>query len=363
MIDDKVMESYFNDYENRKISTKELLKKLNNIGLSRKTKSLLSEGQKGLWAIQNMDKENTSYNIPICFRFQKKENLNLFRKAVEFIWKQYPILKSTIIEESGKLYQVIDTAMLLSYEVMQIENKDDFEMAAYIKEIANQPFTLNEGPLFRVQVLESPNNQTVLVNIHHIICDGTSSVILTKALLHAYQQLVEQKEPKLVDRKDSYSDFVDWETTMLSGRRGKEHSEFWKQQLQGELTATELMPDLSESKQSGAIGDMFQLSLSSEIKKKIKAFANAQRISLPSFFLSVLNIFLYQCTNQSDITVGVASMGRPEERFESLLGYFINMIPIRSQIKESDKFQDYARDLQNKMLDCLDHADYPCTYI
>jgi polyketide synthase PksN len=76
-------------------------------------------------------------------------------------------------------------------------------------------------------------------------------------------------------------------------------------------------------------------------------------------FLAVFQVLLYRYTGQDDIIVGMPTLGRPRERFDALVGYFINMVAIRSQGAGGRPCTDFIRDLQLTMVDALDHAVYP----
>ncbi|SDD51981.1 polyketide synthase PksJ/polyketide synthase PksN [Paenibacillus sp. CF095] len=347
-------------YREGELSTSELRQKLQEITPQFLEKKPLSMGQKGLWMLEKVAPGMSAYNLPICFRIQKRLDVNLFRQALEYMLEQHPILKTIIEEENGKPFQIFQQSESLAFTKENISHLLHEEIIQFIRTKASEAFSLNEGPLMRVHVFErSETEHWVLINIHHIIFDGSSVAILLKSLLDAYLALVKGEPLASGSSYSHYYDFIDWEQEMLVSRRGEEHRTYWKQQLSGTLPILDLPTDLPRHSASTFKGKTHRVTIPSELKDKVKSFSKLQRIGLPAFFLAVFNMLLHQYTNQRELIVGMASLGRPEERFESLIGYFINMIPIRSRIDEMESFTKFAEQLQLTMLDGMDHSDYP----
>ena len=134
----------------------------------------LSEGQKGLWMLQKMFPEMSAYNIPLCFRFQKLD-VETFKNALLSVQRQHPILTSVIKEENGLPYQIEDTDRHFPIEEMDLSELSGRDALSFIKEKAKEPFSLETGPLLRVQVFRRAKREPiVLITIHHII--GVSSL-------------------------------------------------------------------------------------------------------------------------------------------------------------------------------------------
>ncbi|PEW10111.1 non-ribosomal peptide synthetase [Bacillus cereus] len=349
-----------NDYKQGKLSTTELRKKLHELKHQSCDKKPLSEGQKGLWALEKVSSGLSAYNVPICFRIRERLDIDMFKQAVHFVLDQYPILKTIIKEEDGIPYQTIQQSQPLYFKREDVSNLQNEEIFPHIKKIAREPFSLNKGPLMRVHLFEGlDEGNIVLINVHHIIFDGSSIGILLTALLDAYLDLNSGKGLIKDYSPSIYNDFVDWEHQMLSGKRGEDHRAYWKEQLSGNLPILDLPTDGMSHLSTNFKRETYRFSIPFELKDKIADFSKLQRVSPPTFFLGVLKILLHHYSNQDDIIVGMANSVRPGKQFESLIGYFINMVPIRSIIEDNKNFMHFIKELQLKMVDGIDHADYP----
>lgn len=353
-------EEMLSSYKEGRLSTEELLYTLQNLNPEHGDKMPLSEGQKGLWMIEKISPESGIYNIPICMRIRKSLDIKLLEQAFHYIRRQYPILKTVIIEEEGVPYQSIEKSQSFSIHTENVQEFGQLKLKAHIKKIAKMPFSLNRGQLMRVHVFQvKEDEQILLINIHHIIFDGISIELLIQPLFRNYMQLVRGIEPECEELSADYYDFVKWESEMMKGSSGKFHQEYWKNQLSGNLPVLVLPEDYKRSTARTGEGETQTQYFSAKLMKKIRNFCRERQISVPTYFMAVFQIMLYQYSNLEDIIVGMASKGRPSEQFDSLIGFFINMIPVRCKISPEQKFCEFIRDVQLTMLDGIDHADYP----
>ncbi|MEQ7681104.1 non-ribosomal peptide synthetase [Bacillus ayatagriensis] len=319
----------------------------------------LSEGQKGLWMLQKMFPEMSAYNIPLCFRFQKLD-IETFKNALLSVQRQHPILTSVIKEENGLPYQIEDTDRHFPIEEMDLSELSGRDALSFIKEKAKEPFALETGPLLRVHVFRRAKREPiVLITIHHIIFDGVSLMTFMSALLDAYVKASEGKEPVMVQQAADYHDFVKWEKELLESEAGKTHLSYWKKQLEGPLPVLELPSDYPRSSVQTCKGQACQRLLPDELNRQIKVCAQKHNVNESVVYLAIFKGLLYQYTNQEDVIVGMPTMGRSEAQFESVIGYFINMIAVRSRATGAKSFTAFLKELQLTLAEGLDHAAYP----
>jgi len=323
-------------------------------------KSPLSEGQKGLWMLQKTSPDMSAYNIPLCFRIRKKLNVEMLQQACRFVQKQYPILKSVIREEKGIPYQIVQSSQPLFFQQEDISTFTWDEVIAYLRKKTQEPISLENGPLMRIHLLScSEKEHILLITIHHIIFDGSSIMSFVKTLLDAYQNIVQDRQLVLNSNPTTYHDFVEWEQKMLSGKAGAEHQAYWKNQLSGILPIIEIPTDHPRVSSQSFRGKTHTGYISTELGKRIKECAKAQRVNPSVILLGIFKTFLHRYTGQDDIIVGMPTRGRPQEKFDLLIGYFINMIPVRSQVLGNQSFVKFVQELQMTMADAIDHAEYP----
>ncbi|GAF07319.1 long-chain-fatty-acid-CoA ligase [Paenibacillus pini JCM 16418] len=347
-------------YKSGKLSITEVEEQLRQLKQA-SLRSPLSEGQKGLWALHKMSPGMSAYNLPVCFRVLNSLDVAKFREALQVVQAQFPILSSVVEEDDkGVPYAVVQPSQPLSCSQSDLPGMEPSEIISHVRAKAYEPFQLEQGPLMRTHLFTLPNQETiVLITFHHLIFDGISMLSFLKALLSAYQELVDGRQPRLSSHAASYRDFVEWEQDMLDGKKGAEHLAYWKRQLSGTLPVLEIPSDHPRASAQSFKGRTYTRMLPDQLAEQIKAFSHSYSTNLSIVYLSIFKLLLHRYTQQEDIIVGMPTIGRPEDRFESIIGYFINMIAVRSQLTGTNAFSDLVHDLQMTVADGLDHAAYP----
>jgi amino acid adenylation domain-containing protein/thioester reductase-like protein len=345
-------------YKEGKLSANEVKEKL--CKLQQFKKNSLSEGQKGLWMLQKMSPDMSAYNIPICFWMYHKLDLENFKEAFRLVLAKYPILTSVFEVDAGVPYQIVQPTQPLAIQQEDISAFEPQEIRQYLRKKTKEPFSLERGPLMRIYILKrSAEEYMILITVHHIIFDGSSSLLFITNLLDVYKDLIQGKKPSAVPPSTTFNDYVEWEQKMLVSKEGEGLRSYWKQNLSGTLPVLELCTDRPRFSSLDSKGETYTNLLSSKLTRQIKGFAKDHYVNLSIVLLGVFKVLLYRYTGQNDIIVGMPTIVRPQERFDSLIGYFINMIPVRSKVEEEQSFSQFIRQLQLTVIDGLDHASYP----
>ncbi|MCB0207968.1 MAG: amino acid adenylation domain-containing protein [Anaerolineae bacterium] len=323
-------------------------------------KKPLSEGQKGLWVLQKMAPQMSAYNVPLALRVQQKIDPELWHKAFRKLVAHHPILQTVIQEEDGRPFQVIDPTQPLYFELEDVGHLQEADLIPYLKTKAQVPFNLETGPLLRVQLFtRSEAEYILLLTVHHSIIDGTSMLALLKNLLPIYHALAEGRDLDFAPDGATYYDFVTWEQAMLASEQGQRQKAYWQQQLSGELPHLSLPLDGPRPATQSFKGASVETDLNPDLTRQVRALAKAHRGNMATLLLAIFKVLLHRYTGQTDILVGTPSAGRPQQRFEETIGYFINMVSIRSQVDATTSFLTYLKQLQLTMVDALDHSTYP----
>ncbi|MBV9494315.1 MAG: hypothetical protein JOZ54_08710, partial [Acidobacteria bacterium] len=243
----------------------------------------LAAGQKGLYILQQINPAMTAYNLPLCVRIEGAVDVDLLDKAWKLTLDQYPILASRIVETDGVLRHVVDESCRTSIEQQIIEVADHQDLVSFLKERVKRPFDLSRGPLSRIELFTLNGRESVLLlTIHHMIFDGVSAVLLLRSLFGNCQALMEGKPVAVPQtQRAGYEEFVAWEEAMLASTEGRLHSDYWQQQLAGELSTLELFPDVPRQATPSFKGASHVELLPADLSASLRAFAKEQSF-LPS---------------------------------------------------------------------------------
>jgi amino acid adenylation domain-containing protein len=320
----------------------------------------LGEGQRGLWALEKAGLADGAYNVPLCLRFRAGLAEDLFKSACEFVWAQHATLRTVFEETDGAPKQRIAPLSRVPFVREDAAEWTEDETREYLRRAANAPFALAREPLLRVYLLSRPAGEYVaLLVVHHIVFDGTSAALLLQTLTEAYARLARGERLIPAVLPASYQEFVEWEREAIAGPAGQQHRSYWVEQLAGELPVIELPTDRPRSARTKSVGDTCESTVSAAMARRLVALSVGSNVSLSVLFLAVYKLLLHSYTGETDLIVGMPASVRPQSRFDPLVGYFLNMIPIRCRIDAGLEFATWVQTVQDAVVEGLDHAAYP----
>jgi amino acid adenylation domain-containing protein/non-ribosomal peptide synthase protein (TIGR01720 family) len=321
----------------------------------------LSEGPRGLWMLQTLHPRMSAFNVPMALRIPQEIDTATFQRACELAFAQHTLPRAVVSEDEGTPVLTFRKQNSLFFRRQDIAHLEEHEVLTHLRELADEPFDLKTGPLLRIHLLgRSKRESILLVCMHHIVCDGRSLVLLVDTLREAYTALHRGRPPASPPVRASFGDFVDWEKNLLASAEGRGHLAYWTEQLSsGELPVLRLRADHLRPDVRSFRGQTHQRLLSKAVTKQIREQARALRVQVPVYLLGVFKALLYRYTGDQDIIVGMPTIGRPQRRFEDVVGYFVNVVPIRSRLTGEHSFRDLLKELQLTVADGLDHAAYP----
>ncbi|WP_087913539.1 non-ribosomal peptide synthetase [Paenibacillus donghaensis] len=325
----------------------------------------LSSGQKGLWLINQLAPESYAYNIPNTYRIRQYLHLDALRAALRSIVLRHSMLRATIRIQDQEPVHTIGPADRISVQTEEVGHLSQSQLMQHVSELARLPFDLEQGPLLRVHVLTlSDQDYILLMNVHHLVFDGTSVMVLLRELLQLYAgEMAGEDQSGRLPAVKPYSDFVEWQAKLLQSKEGQESRAYWQQKLSGELPVLNLPMAKPRREVSSFKGATYDIELSPELSAKIQSVSLDEKVSPFVLMLSALKVLLYRYTNQEDIMIGTAVERRPGTGFQHTIGYFMNMVLIRSEVSGDSTFRHVMQEVRANTYDALEHADYPFSEI
>ncbi|WP_394848783.1 amino acid adenylation domain-containing protein [Pendulispora brunnea] len=348
------LEEILQRYESGVLSTTDVL-----IALEANVERPLSEGQRGLWTLQRMEPDMYAYNVPVCFSCPRVD-VAVLEAAFHRTLARHPILTATVRESEGNPCLSHGDPRTFRVERVDVSDVNEDGLLEYLRNRARAPFDLARGPLVRLSVLSRNDGPVhILLVVHHIVIDGTSLGTVLDTLFRTYRDLVTGQVPVIDVESASFSEFVEWERETLDGPKCQAAREFWKKELAGIVPLKGLPFEKALPIDAPHQGEVHRSRLSPAQISAVDAFIRENDISHGIFFLAVFKTLLLRYTEQEDIVVGMAAAARPQARFDSVVGYFVNAIPIRSTLSPENDFSSYARRVQKTVLTAIEYGYYP----
>jgi amino acid adenylation domain-containing protein/FkbM family methyltransferase len=318
----------------------------------------LSFAQERLWFLNQLEPNSFVYNCPCALSLTGPLNLEVFEKTLTEIVRRHESLRTTFSQENGEPYQVIHPAEPVRLEVLDLSGSEDGEVKRreLIAAEAREPFDLSNGPLFRVRALKlSEQEHVILFTTHHIISDAWSMGILVREVAALYQTFSEGEPSPLSELYIQYADFAVWQNEYLEGQELDEQLNYWRGQLQGAPALLELPSDRPRPAVQTYRGASRRVTVPRDLTVQLRKVCRTEGVTLFMLLLAAFKVLLYRYTGQTDIVVGTDIAGRDRQEIEGLVGFFINQLALRTQLRGGETFRDL---LQREREICLEAFTY-----
>ncbi|WP_066501702.1 non-ribosomal peptide synthetase [Abyssisolibacter fermentans] len=309
----------------------------------------LSSGQKRMYVLDQLEKDNISYNMPTILELEGKVDKKRFEKTLEKLINRHESLRTSFQIIDGELVQKIHEKVDFKIEYLEVEEKEiDLLIENFV-----QPFDLSNAPLFRVKLVKLSENEYVLmIDTHHIISDG----ITVKILIEEFTKLYKGDElPKL---RIQYKDYSVWQKAMLSTKELKKQEEYWLGVFKDEIHLLDIPVDYARTSTKNLVGTSMKFKINKQLSDELQNLANENKATLYMVLLAAYNVLLYRYTNQETIIVGSPIAGRAHPDLEGIVGMFVNTLAMKNYVYGSKAFKDFLKEVKENALKAYDNQDY-----
>lgn len=317
----------------------------------------LSYAQQRLWLLHHLGGE-AAYNMPEAYLVESPLEADALERAFQRLIARHEALRTAFVVVNGEPRQKILPAVPFALRRLDLSGATDPEAEArtHADREAAAPFDLAAPPLLRGTLLALGGGRTVfLFTMHHIVGDGWSGNVLYRELFALYASLRRQAPDPLPPLRIQYKDFAVWQ----KARDFAGDEAYWLKQLAGAPEALRLPYDFSPGEERDFRGDKALAEIDASATGALRRLARAKRTTLANVFLAVFEALLFQLTKQEDGCVGVSIANRNHPDLEHLLGFFVNIVPVRVRVSEATEFDDLLAQVVQASEEAFEHQDYP----
>ncbi len=321
----------------------------------------LSFAQERLYFIDQYE-GSQHYHLPLIFSVTGNLDMPALDGAFRLILDRHQVCKTVFKQNGdGELYQHIlssdDWQMVVEYPGNKTIERDHDE---WIKAFIDDPFDLTADYMLRVKVICIHSTlYTLLIKIHHIAADGWSVPIFLRDLTEGYDALLHNRKPEFPALALKYTDYAYWQRNFLQGKVLDDKIDFWKAKLNGS-TPFNLSADSGSAFSAGSKhGKTFSFEISNLLALKIKRFCIEQGATMFMTFISAFNVLLHRYSGQQDICIGYPVANRTSQGIDGLVGFFVNILPLRLRIGDDMSFAELMRQVRNEILEAYAFQDAP----
>jgi len=334
------------------------------IGVARDGALPLSFAQQRLWFLDQLEPNSFAYNMSIGLRLEGMIDIAALALGLNEVVRRHEALRTTFSAFEGHPVQFIAPALMFSLPVVDLADlprrKQDIEVSRLSKAEAHAPFDLETGPLLRVKLVRLRDYEhAMFLTMHHIIADGWSMGVLVRELVTLYQSFSAGQLSPLPELPIQYADFAVWQRKWLQGKVLEAQLSYWKRQLAGAPTVMELPIDKPRLENGKAEGVTRSFSISKEISESLNALSKQEGVTLFMTLLAAFKTLLYRSTRKEDIIVGTGIANRNRAETEQLIGFFINMLVLRTDLSGNITFRELLKRVRSVTLEAYAHQDLP----
>ncbi len=320
----------------------------------------LSFSQERLWFIDRME-GSVQYHIPSVLRLKGELNIEALAFALKTIVDRHEVLRTVIREREGKAYQHIKPEDCWQLAVIdgELYQNDPDGLRSYIQQLINKPFDISKDNMLRAALIKLDGEQHILVvTMHHLVSDGWSTSILVREVVELYEAFAEGRTPKLLPLNIQYADYAMWQRKYLQGEVLDMKIGYWKNKLEG-VSPLRLPSDFNRPAILGTDGANTGFSIDKEITGKLESLSREEGATMFMTLLAVFKLLLHHYSGQQDICVGTPIAGRQQHEVEGLIGFFVNTLALRSEVKGNASFKELLKQVKTTTLESYEHQEVP----
>ena len=324
----------------------------------------LSFAQERMWFLYQLAPDSSAYNIPACIRLIGPLNKEALAHSLNELVRRHESLRTTFHHGDSRPVQVIHPFEPLRITEVDLRKQPNEgrggEAIALATNEARRPFDLTSGPLIRVLTIQLGDEEHVVVlTTHHIISDQWSYGVIGRELVQCYNAFCDG-EPSRVEPplEIQYVDFACWQRYWLRGAVLDDQLSYWKTQLKG-VPALTLPTDRPRPAAHSFRGAYISLDLPRSLINGLKDLSVREGVTLYMVFLAGFVALLNRLTGQEDIAVGTPIANRNRLAIEGLVGTFVNMLVLRTDVSGGPTFRDLLARIRDVALSAYAHQDVP----
>jgi amino acid adenylation domain-containing protein len=324
----------------------------------------LSFAQERLWFLDQLGLVGSAYNMPLALRLEGALDVAALEGALAHLVERHESLRTRFVAIDGDPAQVIDPPggfRLERTDLSGLEEAERREQARALQQAqADHIFDLAKGPLFRCGLINlGPEGHLLLMTMHHIVSDGWSMNVLTRELGALYEAFAAGRGSPLGALAVQYADYALWQRGWLEGEELERQLGYWRERLSGAPAALELPVDHPRPATPSHRGATHGVSLSAALSERLAALSREEGATLFMTLLAAFQALLARWSGSDDIVVGSPIAGRTHSQTEGLIGFFVNMLALRSRIDGRQSFRQLLAAVRQATLEAYAHQDAP----
>ncbi len=323
----------------------------------------LSHAQRRLWFVHQLDPADTSYILLAPVVLEGRLDLIAFERAWSEVVARQASLRTTFATVNGEPVQRIDPdathrLSLADLSALPVPERVQ-EVERILAETRNTPFTLETPPVRALLLTLTPERHLFALVLHHLVSDGWSGDVLLRDLLELYRAARTNTAARLAPMPIRYVDYAAWQNARSAAGAFADDDQYWIARLSGELPALDLPAPRHGQPAAGAEVHAVTFAIDAETAERVRQVTADRDVTPFMLRLALVKTWLARVTGADDLLIGSPVAGRDRSETEALVGFFVNLLPLRTSLAGDPSFARIVDRVKRSCLEAYAHQDYP----
>ena len=324
--------------------------------------TIISKGQRQMWLL-----DQVTSGQPYCFfrilRLDGRLNIQALNEAFNVLIHRHKQLRTTYHEHNGGVI----TNCLEQYK-FKLESStltphsggDDLaDLDSLIAKFQNHEFDLSADVMLKAEVASRGESEHfLLIKCHHIATDGWSLECINRELNVIYSALEAGEAYTLPELQHEYEHFSQFQAHYLNHAVANADRAFWSTYL-NDVSESLNLSCAAKVDNDALIAETVDVVVDKQLVTQLKKVCNKHNMTMYTLFQFAFTVLLSRYSQQQDVVLGTPVANRDDAQLQSIVGYFVNTLPIRFNVDETESFSESVKRYQDVLNTVMEHKELP----
>ncbi len=317
----------------------------------------LTSPQNSIWLTDKFYDSSSLFNLGGTLLIHQKVYFDILERAINLFIKKNDGMRLSFELQGDKTYQYVQE---YSYKKLPVYNVNtEQELHSLENDFIHTKFNISKSFLYEFKLIKLKNGHGGFnIILHHLISDAWSMSLLVNEIIDIYSKLL-KGETISEELNPSYIEYIESEQKYFNSEKFKKDAQFWEDTFNTCPSCVSFSQKNSQNISQDAKRKIFPL----ENSYQINEFCKDNNISVFTFFMTIVALYLHRITGTKDIILGSPILNRNGAREKNMMGLFINTLPIKIEIPNNIAFSELVKQVSDKQFSMFRHHKYPYSKI
>lgn len=320
----------------------------------------LSYSQDTLWFVNQLSTGLTTYNVPFLFRLEGDLDADALAAALTSIILRHEALRTYVLVENDEAFQGVVQNPEVVIERSSTPSED--EAREVMADLAETVLKLTEFPLWKSKLITvRPDLHYFGFVVHHTIFDGVSTAIFFDELEQEYRARRAGVAPKVELPTVQFADFSEWQRKRMQAGAWQSSVNYWSETLR-DVEVMDIPGDRPLPTEVTYAGSA-EVSTWDGIAAQVNRFALSLSTTPVTVYATAMACLYNRYSGSEDVIFGMPSANRSEVECERTIGFFVNVLPVRCQLKLDETIRESLAGVQQRFRSAQSNGYLPLEQI